>query len=148
MTEELTMEKFHVKGLDCAACAAKIEQGLNRLDGVETAVLDFARLTLHVKTNSATRVQDAVRRIDPQVQLLQKSDVMPQEDFSESAASIQSKKELAWLILAGLLFVFQLVSQKQPGRAGSNACCHSLSSSGMECAWGCCKNGTAAKLFR
>ncbi|MDX2447837.1 MAG: heavy metal translocating P-type ATPase [Desulfobacterales bacterium] len=111
MTEELTMEKFHVKGLDCAACAAKIEQGLNRLDGVETAVLDFARLTLHVKTNSAAQVQDAVRRIDPQVQLLQKSDVMPQEDFSEPAASIQSKKELAWLILASLLFVFQLLAE-------------------------------------
>jgi len=62
MTEELTMEKFNVKGLDCAVCAAKIEQGLNRLDGVETAVLDFASLTLHIRTSSVARVLDAVRR--------------------------------------------------------------------------------------
>ena len=74
MTEELTMEKFSVKGLDCAACAAKIEQGLNRLDSVETAVLDFASLTLHVKTSSVSRVLDAVRRIEPQIQLVPKSE--------------------------------------------------------------------------
>jgi Cd2+/Zn2+-exporting ATPase len=111
MTEELTMEKFNVKGLDCAACGVKIEQGLNRLDSVEAAVLDFARLTLHVKTNNVTRVQDAVRQIDPQVQLLQKSEIRSQEDVSEPAASMKSKRDVTWLILASLLFVFQLIAE-------------------------------------
>jgi Cd2+/Zn2+-exporting ATPase len=107
MAEELTMEKFNVKGLDCAVCAAKIEQGLNRLDGVETAVLDFASLTLHVKTSSVARVLDAVRRIEPQVQLVPKSETGPQEDFNGSTASTKIKKEFIWLILAILLFIFQ-----------------------------------------
>lgn len=111
MTEELTMEKFNVRGLDCAACAAKIEQGLNGLDGVETAVLDFASLTLHVKTSSVTRVLDAVNKIEPQVQLLPKSEKRSEEDFSEFEASIKFKRDLTWLILASLLFVFQLLGE-------------------------------------
>jgi len=112
MTEELSVEKFHVKGLDCAVCAAKIEQGLNHLDGVETAVLDFARLTLHVKTNSVTRVQEAVHQIEPQVQLLQKSEKISREDLTDPAESIQNRKALACLILASLLFVFQLTAEE------------------------------------
>lgn len=36
------MEKvFAIKNLDCAHCGAKIEEALNRLDGVESAVLNF-----------------------------------------------------------------------------------------------------------
>ena len=81
MTEELAMEKYNVKGLDCAVCAAKIEKGLNGLDGVETAVLDFGRLTLHVKTTGVANVVDAVNKIEPQVQLLQKSEKGFEEDF-------------------------------------------------------------------
>ncbi len=111
MTEEMTLEKFNVKGLDCAACAARIEQGLNGLDGVETAVLDFASLTLHVKTSSVTRVLHAVNKIEPQVQLLPKSEKRSEEDFSGFEASIKFRKDLTWLILAGLLFVFQLLGK-------------------------------------
>ena len=111
MTEEITLEKFNVKGLDCAVCAAKIEQGLNRLDSVETAVLDFAGLTLHVKTSSVERVMDAVRRIDPQVQLVPKSETRPQDAFDGLRASARVKKAFIWLILAGLLFIFQFSAE-------------------------------------
>ena len=111
MAEELKIEKFTVRGLDCAACAAKIEKGLNGLEGVETAVLDFASLTLHVKTNGATRVLDAVNKIEPQVQLLPKSEKRAEEDFSAFEASIKFRKGLTWLVLAGLLFVFQLLGE-------------------------------------
>ena len=112
MTEELTMETFSVKGLDCAVCGAKIEQGLNRLEGVETAVLDFASLTLHVKTDSIPRVVDAVRRMEPQVQLLRKSETGPRENFDASGASRKTRKAFLWLILAGLLFIFQFSAEE------------------------------------
>ena len=112
MTEELTMEKFSVQGLDCPACAAKIERGLIGLDGVETAVLDFASLTLHVKTSSIKRVLDAVNKIDPQVRLLPKAEKRSQEDFSEFEEAIKFKQNLSWLILAGLLFIFQLFGEE------------------------------------
>jgi Cd2+/Zn2+-exporting ATPase len=42
------MRKFHIKNLDCAACAAKLEQGLKKSDSVEHAAVDFANQLLFV----------------------------------------------------------------------------------------------------
>ena len=48
--------KYTVKNLDCANCAAKIENGLKRLKGVDDVSLDFASQTLHVKTSDFDRL--------------------------------------------------------------------------------------------
>ena len=108
MTEKPTMEKFHVEGLDCAACGAKIERALNRLEGVESAVLDFAGLSLHVKTSNPAGVIAAVRRIEPQVLLVPKAEKRLKGDFNIPESSVRSQRALAGLILAGLLFIIQL----------------------------------------
>lgn len=69
-TVESTLQKFHVKNLDCAACAAKIEHGLNKIDGIDEAVIDFVNQTLFVKTGDSRKVQRAVQAIDPQVEIV------------------------------------------------------------------------------
>ena len=33
---------FEVKGLDCPHCAARLEKGINGIDGVDVAVVSFA----------------------------------------------------------------------------------------------------------
>lgn len=73
MKQDSILEKYTVDNIDCAACAAKIEHGLNQLDAVESAVLDFASLTLHVKTRLADQVVNAVDEIDPQVKVTKKT---------------------------------------------------------------------------
>ena len=110
MSQEPTMEKFDVSGLDCAVCAAKIEEGLNRLDGVEDAVFDLAGLTLRVKTGNVRQVVEAVRRIDPQVRLVPRPSARPAGDVDGGAVPVRFRRELAWLVLAGLLFLFQVAS--------------------------------------
>ncbi len=111
MTAELNMEKFSVAGLDCAACGAKIEQGLSRLEGVESAVLDFGSLTLHVKTSSVAKVMETVQKIDPRVRLVPKLATIAPGERKGPAVSIKNKKELVWLVLASLLFVFQFSAE-------------------------------------
>lgn len=34
-------KKYTIEGLDCANCAAKIEEALGKLDGVESATVSF-----------------------------------------------------------------------------------------------------------
>lgn len=56
MTETMGSTELRLTGMSCAACAARIEKGLNELDGVEAAVnfatekaavrFDFQRISL------------------------------------------------------------------------------------------------------
>ena len=107
---ELKTEIFNVKNIDCASCAAKIENGLKAVDGVNDAVLDFASLTLHVKATDITRIIEAVRRIEPEVELVPKSEqTTPRGDHEQPGGfMLIPKKELALLIGAAALFCLQL----------------------------------------
>ena len=108
MEEDQPRVRFGVKNLDCAACAAKIERGLKKTEGVEEAVLDFASLTLHVKTSNIARVLDEVRRIEPEVELVPESELKTLRDRDEHPGEVNFGKELSLLILAFVLFVLQL----------------------------------------
>ncbi|MEE4601137.1 MAG: heavy-metal-associated domain-containing protein, partial [Desulfobacteraceae bacterium] len=47
--ETVQEKRFRIQNLDCASCAAKIERELQKTEGVEAAVVDFANLTLHLR---------------------------------------------------------------------------------------------------
>ncbi|KPJ79097.1 MAG: metal-transporting ATPase [Deltaproteobacteria bacterium SG8_13] len=106
--EEIKTEIFTVKNLDCASCAAKIENGLNALAGVDEAVLDFATSTLHVKAKDIPRVLDEVRRIEPEVELEPKSGNRAWHKRDEASGRIKRKRELSILSAASVLFMLQL----------------------------------------
>ncbi len=55
ITRELVLE-----GLDCANCAAKIENQVNHLQGVNTASLNFMTKTLKIEMDSAGLVEDVL----------------------------------------------------------------------------------------
>ena len=105
---EIKTEIFKVKNIDCPSCAAKIENGLNALDGVNDAVLDFASLTLHVKAQDIARIVDEVRKIEPDVELIPKSDKNTIHVHDAASEGIQLKRELSLLFVAATLFVIQL----------------------------------------
>ena len=105
---EIRTEIFNVKNIDCASCAAKIENGLKSVDGVHDAVLDFASLTLHVKTEDIKRIIDEVRKIEPEVEIVPKSEKSAPQEHVEVSGGIKLKKELTILIVATALFSLQL----------------------------------------
>ena len=72
--EKIKTEIFNIKNIDCASCAAKIENGLKTVEGVEDAVIDFASLTLHVRAKDIARIAEEVRRIEPDVEIVPKSE--------------------------------------------------------------------------
>jgi len=111
MTGKLTAEKFTVQNLDCANCAAKIEDGLNRMEGVETAVLDFASLTLHVKASNVAQVAAAVEKIEPNVRLVPKTEKSQQQAPVKETGRSDRHRELLWLGVASLLFLLHLLTE-------------------------------------
>ena len=106
---QLQTEKYSVKNLDCASCAAKIENGLKAVNGVNDAVLDFASLTLHVKATDISQIIEEVYKIEPEVELVPKSKKTAQHDHDQDNEKTKFKRELAFLIVAAVLFIVHLV---------------------------------------
>lgn len=98
---------FHVKHLDCASCAAKIEKQLNTTSGITEATIDFANLSLHVTADDPQSVVEAVRQVDPHVELIpafQSADRRQQDRMDDGP---HLKRELALLLVASVLFAWQ-----------------------------------------
>ena len=106
-----TMLKFRLKNMDCAACAAKLEHGLNKTDGVEDAVVDFVNQTLFVQTGDIQHVVKTARAIDPKVELIPKSDRTISPAAGDDNEGINFRKEMGLLVAATVLFGWLLTNE-------------------------------------
>jgi Cd2+/Zn2+-exporting ATPase len=102
-------EKFYVKNLDCASCAAKIERGLKKVAGVDDVSVDFATLMLHVRTNDIQRIIKEVRQIEPNVELVPESKIAASSETAAQQSDFNLKREIGVLAAALILFGLQLV---------------------------------------
>ena len=69
------MEKvFNINNLDCANCGAKIEDALSKLEGIESAVLNFPmkKLKVHgdISEEMVRRMHETARKIEPDVEFI------------------------------------------------------------------------------
>jgi Cd2+/Zn2+-exporting ATPase len=106
-----TLEKFHLKNLDCASCAAKIERGLKNVNGISNATVDFANLTLYAKTDDIKRVIAAVQHIEPAVELILRKSKIETVDLAPVQPDYKPVREFgvltAALVLFGILLFFE-----------------------------------------
>ena len=103
----LTAARFTIKNLDCASCAAKIENALQRVEGVDEVSLNFSTLTLSLKAKNMARVIDEVRRIEPDVILVPHNGQDRTSKSMESDTESNTMREFMILAGAGLLFGIQ-----------------------------------------
>ena len=62
--EMLKKESLKIDGMSCAACAAKIERKLNRMDGITNAAVNFATEKVTVEFDSSeAKVSDMIKAI-------------------------------------------------------------------------------------
>lgn len=53
---------FKLRGLDCAHCASKMEKGINKIDGVEKATVNFVTQKLTVDANE-NKIEEITQNI-------------------------------------------------------------------------------------
>ena len=63
-------KSFVIKGLDCAHCAAKLEKNLNKLEGVDLAVVSFAtgKLMLEAEDDKFEAVLDSACKLTKELE--------------------------------------------------------------------------------
>ena len=57
--------KFKIKGLDCANCAAKLEEEIQKIEGVNEASISFMteRLVIECDENEKQEVMEKVKKV-------------------------------------------------------------------------------------
>ena len=64
MSQTLKETNLQISGMTCAACATRIEKGLNKLEGVETANVNLALEKSAIKYDPAKiNVEDIQKKI-------------------------------------------------------------------------------------
>jgi Cd2+/Zn2+-exporting ATPase len=105
------LEKFHITNLDCAACAAKLENGLKQVGGVSEAVVDFANLILYVRAEDLGPVLEAANRIEPDLVLVPHSDSRARHEAVLPKPGMG--RPLVLLLISGTLFLVQMLYGEQ-----------------------------------
>ncbi|WP_410771081.1 heavy metal translocating P-type ATPase [Fontibacillus sp. BL9] len=92
---------LQITGMTCAACANRIEKGLNRLEGVELANVNFALETAQVKFSPGdVSLDDIMKKVS---QLGYSAAVKKSEQETEDARAREISRQKVKLILSAIL---------------------------------------------
>lgn len=98
------MEKYLLDNLDCANCAANIENAVKKTAGVRYASVDFATTTLFLEADDFPSVEASIKRIEPEIKIREKSGSKDEE------TTFQVRQKLFPILISGILFAFGLFS--------------------------------------
>ena len=106
---------YIINGLDCAHCAAKVEERINEVPGVENAVLTYATRQLRITAENPDALIDEIRRVSAALEegvTIVERDPSPKSAAKNAAAQSareEEKKnehrELISIIIGAVLFV-------------------------------------------
>ncbi|MBX3008074.1 MAG: cadmium-translocating P-type ATPase [Melioribacteraceae bacterium] len=104
------MKKYQLKNIDCASCAAKIEEGLSEMEGVKSCSVNFASSSLFIDTDNIESVKKKIKEIEPEVIV----EEMQDEKLTESKNIVdENKVELIKIFLTVLLLAVGLLLEKE-----------------------------------
>ncbi|MDP4164697.1 MAG: heavy metal translocating P-type ATPase, partial [Bacillota bacterium] len=96
--------ELDILGMTCAACSARIEKGLNKLEGVKNATVNLALETASVQYNpSQTGVQDMIAKVEKlgyHAKVKQDEDMKESMDYREREIKKQKGKFVFSMILS------------------------------------------------
>lgn len=108
-----TVKTFVLDNLDCANCAAKIERGVNNIDGITTASCDFLSKKLIIQIdqdrdieNILKQAKDVVNRIEPDTNIIELKDKL---DDTKKHNHESHLSELMPLMIGAVLFIIGFI---------------------------------------
>jgi Zn2+/Cd2+-exporting ATPase len=104
------MKKYQLKNIDCASCAAKIEDGLSKMPEVKFVSVNFANSTLHIDTSDIEEVKQKIKEIEPEVEVVETQDVKP---ITSEGIWEENKSELIKIFATLLLLATGLILEEE-----------------------------------
>ncbi len=101
------MEKYHIKNLDCASCAARIEEGVRKLEDVKFVSVNFATESMTLDTGNLENVRQKIKEIEPDAEIEEfsrKKQLITGSEIAENQRTIIQALAGLILLVGGLLF--------------------------------------------
>lgn len=99
------MEKLYITGLDCANCAAKIEEHVKHMENVKEAVLDFSQGILFVEVKDVSHKEETFQNIKEAAEKMEDGVSVQFEKTDGKEESVLSIQKNWKLFLGIILFV-------------------------------------------
>lgn len=96
------MKKYKLKNMDCASCAAKIEDNLAKLDDVKFVSVNFATSTMTIDTDNLEKVKARIKEIEPEVEV-------EDNDKGKTLVSTSELAENKWTIIKAASGILLLI---------------------------------------
>lgn len=110
--EEPGQKAMYLNGLDCAECARKLENAVNKLDGVKKANVDFASERLTIETTDKSSLPEVLRRatctihsLEPDVKISYTKNKISEQEPS----GLKEKLSRIGLVLGAALFAAGII---------------------------------------
>ncbi|MCF6183883.1 MAG: cadmium-translocating P-type ATPase [Bacteroidales bacterium] len=101
------MKKYKLKNMDCASCAAKIEDGLLKLDEVKFVNVNFATGSITLDTENIEKVKRKIKDLEPNVEMIEEGsekEKVKQSIFSENRNTVLTAGIGILMIIPGIIF--------------------------------------------
>lgn len=108
------MKKYQLKNIDCASCAAEIEDGLSKTEGVKSCSVNFATSTLQIETDDFEKAKAKIKEIEPDVEIVESTaEVDPSKKSSITKKDlVENKFEIFRILIVVALLIFGLVYEE------------------------------------
>ena len=103
------MKKYQLNNLDCASCAAKIEDGLSKMEGVKSCSVNFTNSTLQIDAQDIEEVKKKIKEIEPEVTV---EEIQSNKSVESRNIFQENKKELIRIILTLVLLAVGLIFEE------------------------------------
>lgn len=105
------MKKYQLENLDCASCAAKIEEGVAKLEHVKFVSVNFANLSLQIDTSDIEDVKRKIKEIEPEVEILEQVELTSKshKNFQLKDELVENKFEIIRIAVVIALLIFGMV---------------------------------------
>lgn len=109
------MKKYQLKNIDCASCAAKIENELSKMPEVKFVAVNFASSTIQIDAPDIEEVKQKIKEIEPEAELIETQDKILSNisDYNFKKELAENKPELIKIFVTLMLLALGLIFEKE-----------------------------------
>jgi Zn2+/Cd2+-exporting ATPase len=98
------MEKYKLKNMDCASCAAKIEDGVAKLEEVKFVSVNFTNSSITIDTDDIQKVRKKINDLEPEVEMVEQNSGQEDEEEFNIKKELLKIGSIIALLVAGIIF--------------------------------------------